>query len=438
MKDSEDALDWIADDLECYNLLSMDLDWESGNARDLIEALQQCKQMLVAATPVDILNNSMTIFCTLTTSGRQHLKEMDRVEYLIVDEAGAAVEADTLIPIVHHEPSKLVLVGDIKQLPAVVTSETCIDRLFDRSMMERLGTDCEMPVSMFTIQYRMHPAIREWPSTAFYDDRLVDAGGLAGRQPPAGLHLQLRPLVMFDMDNAEAKDGTGYSNRVEAENVVKLVQWLRNKCPKASIGVITFYRAQVNMIKSLLDRAGKTQNGSSNDEDEESFLKVATVDSFQGSERDIIILSLVRSNRGGRIGFLRDARRLNVAITRAKHALIMLGNARCLRAARDGYGDPHRIAELMLSLQGRGLIKPASDLSSILSRRNAGSSAPPPSSSSATAAVVTPPTTSADVIQELTSELQLHTISGSSRFDPEQLRRRAQHSMQPLAIWEVL
>jgi len=269
-----------------------------------------------------LLNNSKIIFATLSVSGRKMLKEMSPIEALVVDEAGQALEAETLIPFV-CQPKKCLLIGDTKQLPATVISPKATELKFDRSMMYRLIEDCNQPYKMLTVQYRMHPEIRYWPSNQYYQGKLTDSEAITQGRQVVGIStapLFIAPYAFINVMGREESSHYSFKNKNEADSIMGLLQFLKNKLQlniAKQAGIITFYKAQVELIN---EKASRVFPG----------IKVSTVDSFQGDENDVIIISCVRSNLQGNIGFVNDFRRLNVALTRAKHSLIVIGNAETL------------------------------------------------------------------------------------------------------------
>ncbi len=281
------------------------------------------KDQILAALPskdaieTTLLNRSKIIFSTLSVAGRSQMldTEVEPVDVLIVDEAGQSVEAETLIAF-QHSPKKVLLVGDTKQLPATVLSEVAKQQGFDRSMMERLEQN-NAPQLRLDTQYRMHADISEWPSNQYYNGELVTDASVSAHTN-VGL---TQSVAFYDIASGkECASGTSRQNDIEANYVIEVIRKLRETDKTSRIGVITFYAAQLNAIQAILKREASPikQN-----------VTVNTVDGFQGDEREIIILSCVCAN-GRNIGFLNDARRLNVAITRAKETLILLGHARTL------------------------------------------------------------------------------------------------------------
>jgi hypothetical protein len=268
------------------------------------------------AIEVALLNRSKVIFSTLSVAGRLQMLDtaVEPVDVLIVDEAGQSVEAETLIAF-QHMPNKVLLVGDTKQLPATVISDLAKQKGFSRSMMERLEQN-RVPLLRLDTQYRMHADISEWPSNQYYNGDLVTDASVSAHTN-AGL---AQSIAFYDIHSGkERASGTSRQNDKEADYVVQVIRRLRETDKTSRIGVITFYAAQLNAIQAVLKRETPAVK---------QKVTVNTVDGFQGDEREIIILSCVCS--GGNIGFLNDPRRLNVAITRPKNTLIVLGNARTL------------------------------------------------------------------------------------------------------------
>ncbi len=299
-----------------------------------------------------LLDTAKIIFSTLSVAGRAQMKAMSSIDILIVDEAAQAVEAETLIPF-SCRPNKCLLIGDTNQLPATVLSGRAKAANYEWSMMWRLIEECKQPYDMLTVQYRMHPAIRQWPSLRYYKSLLTDAPELSARPQPKELYGAISPYTFFDVKGSEEKIGYSYANQQEATFIVALINGIVRLNDKEikNIGVIAFYAAQVALLSRELE-AAPTQ----------SAIKVSTVDGFQGDECDIIIISCVRANQAGEVGFLQDFRRLNVAITRARYALILVGNADSLSK---GSAEQDIIA-MLNDARSRGCLFPENKLKSLL------------------------------------------------------------------------
>ena len=303
-----------------------------------------------------LIDHSAIVFATLSTCGQQRLKEMKPVDSLIIDEAGQAVEAETIIPL-RFNPKKCLLIGDIKQLPATVISPYAENLKFGRSLMERLISDCEQPSSMLEIQYRMHPHICEWPSKKYYGGRLKNHESVCEYKPiiPKAKNTPpflLSPYAFINIEGNETAGPYGHSfiNKSEAYGVKLIVEYLHQQRINVihRVGIITFYKGQSDYIRNDLDTNF-------------SGIKVNTVDGFQGGENDIIIISCVRANLKKQIGFLNESRRLNVALTRARFSLIILGHQKTL--ARSD------IAELVTDAHQRHLLFPENELLALIPKK---------------------------------------------------------------------
>ena len=167
----------------------------------------------------------------------------------------------------------------------------------------------------------MHPALRAFASERFYQGRLTDGVAASERALPAPF-VGERPLMLLDVQGRDerARGGTSRCNAAEVEAVVAAVRRMRARLPAAAVGVIAFYSGQVAMLQRALGEHPETR-----------AVEARTVDGFQGREKEVIVLSCVRANAEGELGFLADRRRLNVAITRAKRALLVVGHAPTLR-----------------------------------------------------------------------------------------------------------
>jgi flagellar biosynthesis GTPase FlhF len=279
-----------------------------------------------------LLNQAKVIFATLSVAGRSQLKKMNPVTALIIDEAGQAVEAETLIPFTAL-PKKCLLIGDTKQLPATVISTRAEQLGFGRSMLWRLLEDCKQPYSLLTVQYRMHPSIRQWPSTSFYEGKIVDHQSITeGSRRLRGMAAAapyLHPYALIDVKGREEKRGNTFVNEQEVEIISSVLRQFKQDYQidvAARVGIITFYKGQVDLLNQRLQ--GQYRG-----------IKIQTVDGFQGGECDFVIISFVRSNIQGSVGFLKDFRRLNVALTRARYSLIMVGDAATLREKDTNLAD---------------------------------------------------------------------------------------------------
>ncbi|XVF23314.1 hypothetical protein REPUB_Repub13aG0026900 [Reevesia pubescens] len=258
---------------------------------------------------------------------------------VVIDEAAQALEPATLIPLqlLKSRGTKCIMVGDPKQLPATVLSNVASKFMYECSMFERLQR-AGHPVVMLTEQYRMHPEICRFPSMHFYDNKLLNGDTMSSKSAVFHGTEGLGPYVFYDVvDGLElrGKNSGALSlyNEREADAVVELLRFFRKKYPSefvgGRIGIITPYKCQLSLLRSRFSSAF----GSSVIAD----IEFNTVDGFQGREVDILVLSTVRaaSSSSGisssSIGFVADVRRMNVALTRARLSLWILGNARTLQ-----------------------------------------------------------------------------------------------------------
>ena len=276
----------------------------------------------------DIIDKADIVFATNSASGGDFLekKEFDTV---FIDEAAQAMEPSTLIPLI--KAKQVIFAGDHKQLPPTILSN---DTRLKTSMFERFTALYKKAYFTLGIQYRMNEKINNFPSCEFYECKVktyekiknitIKDLGIKENENCGGYN----PLVFFDtmgkfLEKVK-KDSPSKYNPLEAEFVVGLIKNLLNSGAKEEyIGVITPYKDHEEYIKKLMENGRlKIENSGK--------IEVKSVDGFQGREKEIIILSLVRANEKEEIGFLDDLRRLNVAITRAKRKLIIVGDVKTL------------------------------------------------------------------------------------------------------------
>ncbi len=270
------------------------------------------------------------VICATTIGAGHRLLTSRKFPIVLMDEATQATEPSALVPIVKG-CRQLVLVGDHQQLPPTVISRKADEGGLGRSLFDRLIA-CGLQSTMLTTQYRMHPILREFPSARFYENRLDDGCTADQRPPPAGFLWPDwdHPMAFVPIEGVEEADeeGKSRSNRDEAAKVLGVVNDLlaAGDVQPSDIGVISPYNGQVRELSRLFDLAGGREPG------QPYFgLEIKSVDGYQGREKDVIVFSTVRANERGEVGFLSDYRRLNVAITRAKRGLIVLGHPNTLR-----------------------------------------------------------------------------------------------------------
>ena len=299
-----------------------------------------------------ILDEAAVVCSTLSFSGSGMFARMTRqFDVVVIDEAAQAVEPSTLVPLCYGA-KQVFLVGDPRQLPATVLSSIATDHNYDQSLFKRFE-QCGYPIHLLKTQYRMHPAIREFPSTQFYAGELEDGPKMAAKtKRPWHNNMLFRPFVFIDVAGKEYQGGgMSWANDDEATLAVALVATLvKNYAELASgekIGVISPYKAQVKNIRRRLAEALGEERARKVD--------VNSIDGFQGREKDVCIFSVVRAPAKGRgLGFVADERRINVGLTRSKSSLIVLGSAKALKGD-DNWGG------LVASARDRNLIvKPGS------------------------------------------------------------------------------
>ncbi|KAL6936770.1 hypothetical protein ACO0OL_001320 [Hanseniaspora opuntiae] len=283
-----------------------------------------------------ILNEADIVCTTLSGSAQKQLENLGLFfPTVVIDEACQCTELSTLVPL-RYGAKQIIMVGDPNQLPPTVISNVAANAKYDESLFSRLIKD-NSPY-LLDVQYRMHPEISKFPSKQFYNSRLKDGPNMdLINQKPWFKDPIFKPYNFFSIvDGRESKSAAmSLSNIVEAEFVVKLVDTFINKYSSAKekgpdgkmqkisfknqIGVVSPYKEQVQLIRRLFERKFGSMIFQT--------VAVETVDSFQGQEKTIMIFSCVRSSdTSTSIGFLKDYRRLNVALTRGKSNMWIVGN----------------------------------------------------------------------------------------------------------------
>ncbi|XP_074677586.1 5'-3' DNA helicase ZGRF1 [Strix aluco] len=242
---------------------------------------------------------------------------------VMLDECSQMTEPASLLPIARFQCEKLVLVGDPKQLPPTIQgSESVHETGLEQTLFDRLCLMGHKTILLRT-QYRCHPAISAIANELFYEGNLIDGVSKKDRSP---LLDWLPTLCFYSVNGVEQieRDNSFY-NMAEVHFTVKLIQCLVASGIEASaIGVITLYKSQMCKIQNLL-------SGIHSEAFEVKAVQVSTVDAFQGAEKEIIVLSCVRTRQ---IGFIDSEKRMNVALTRAKRHLLIVGNLACLSRNR--------------------------------------------------------------------------------------------------------
>ena len=246
-------------------------------------------------------------------------------DWVVIDEACQCTESASWVPLLRGR--RVLLAGDHCQLPPTVVSPVAAREGYARSMLERLvETYGESVTRQLDVQYRMHATIMQFSSAQFYRETLQADAAVAGHllsdlAGVAAAPLVQEPVTFIDTagasyDEEEEADGSSRRNPQEGALVLKkLQQLLEAGVPAGDIAVIAPYAAQVRWLR---ERAPDRE------------VEIDTVDGFQGREKEAVIISLVRSNRTGEIGFLADTRRMNVALTRARRKLLVIGDSSTL------------------------------------------------------------------------------------------------------------
>ena len=346
------AIERTRNDPAAARRLQRELDEMSDVAMDLEARVRQASSGTDQAELRDkslkarIIEEAEVICTTLGGAGRTLLYGLE-FDMIVVDEAAQAVELSTLIPLRYASP-RCVLVGDPQQLPPTVISQTAEAAGYSQSLFVRMFNQNHDRVHLLSIQYRMHPDISVFPSSAFYGSQLADGAGMAAATAqPWHEYDAFGPFRFFDLPDAHESASASHSvsNRGEADAAVELYAALQvaNKASLAGrVGFVSMYKPQVQLLRRIF-----VQRFGGDAADDATF---NTVDGFQGQEKDVIILSCVRSNPQNVIGFLKDTRRLNVALTRAKSSLFVLGNAGMLARASPTWEHLVDTAKAMHSL----------------------------------------------------------------------------------------
>ena len=288
-------------------------------ARDLEDWAKQLEERMLS----EILETAQVVACTLVNSAHRVLERL-KFRTVVIDEAAQALEPATWIPI--SRASRVVLAGDPFQLPPTVKSFQAKKEGLGITLLEKCVQNFK-EVNFLNIQYRMNETIMNFSNTQFYDQQLIAAEevkdwklNVGGDQPVSfidtagcGFGEELNPKT-----ESKFNSGEFFIFREYFLQFVKTLTEHEEEMP--SIAVIAPYKAQAIYIKEefLKDELCAPY---------EEFVTINTIDSFQGQERDVVFISLVRSNEKSEIGFLSDYRRMNVAMTRAKKKLVVIGDS---------------------------------------------------------------------------------------------------------------
>ena len=285
----------------------------------------------------NLFNEARVIACTLTGSG-SHLLLGRHFGTLFIDEAAQALEAACWIAA--QKADRIILAGDHRQLPPTIKCPEALEGGLDRTLMQQIVEHKPQCVSLLTVQYRMSDGIMQFPNHEFYGGQLTSDPSVRYRSIldwdtsmewiDSSLHQTEWMDEATDTSEKMADDGLSRQNPAEARLTLQTLKDYFLKIGKdrilyerIDVGLISPYKGQVRLLRQMVrhDAFWKPFR---------SLITIDTVDGFQGQERDIIVISMVRSNAEGEVGFLRDLRRMNVAITRARMKLLLIGDPHTL------------------------------------------------------------------------------------------------------------
>ncbi|EAS07442.2 AAA domain protein (macronuclear) [Tetrahymena thermophila SB210] len=288
-----------------------------------------------------LISESQVVCATNVGSMSEYLKEQNFTR-VIIDEATQATEMSTIIPLI-NKAQQVVLIGDHKQLPPTVLSSLAQSKGMTISLFERLVKQGIQP-KMLMRQYRMHSTIALFPSHQFYNNLLENGVSDQQRLPIEGFIWpnKLLRVAFININGEERVCQSSVLNYQEVQVVTEIIVDVlkTKKTSLQQIGVITPYDAQKRRIKNEISNLQRInpqvfgqnyQNDFKQNKYQNNTIEVDTIDGYQGMEKDLIIISTVRSNNKCSIGFLKDPRRMNVALTRAKRGLIIVGNLNTLQ-----------------------------------------------------------------------------------------------------------
>lgn len=276
----------------------------------------------------DLFSETRVVACTLVGASNKLLLRR-HFGTLFIDEAAQALEASCWIAI--QKADRVIFAGDHCQLPPTVKCIEAQRAGLDQTLMQKIVNKQQTAVSLLTMQYRMHESIMCFSSNWFYNGKLVAAPDIANRTI---LSLDY-PMVWFNTEACGFKEESSTNtlsrmNKAEAERLIEILEAYIKRTGEERVledtidfGLISPYKSQVYYLRSLIKKNRFLRRF-------RHAIVVNTVDGFQGQERDVILISMVRGNDEGRIGFLSDLRRMNVAITRARMKLIIMGDASTL------------------------------------------------------------------------------------------------------------
>ena len=291
------------------------------NKHQRLARLRDRAQELEMRINADLFNEARVVACTLVGTANK-LMVGQKFSTLFIDEAAQALEPACWIAI--RRAGRVILAGDHQQLPPTIKCYEAMREGLGRTLMERIVEAQPECVTLLGVQYRMNDAIMKFSSDWFYEGKL--------QSDPSVRHRSVldyeTPIVWIDSEEPEQYVGENHGriNKAEADLLLLHLQGYINKVginrfleERIDVGIISPYRVQTHYLRQQIRQREEFRRV-------RHLITVGTVDGFQGQERDIILISLVRSNEHGQIGFLSDLRRMNVAMTRARMKLLIFGN----------------------------------------------------------------------------------------------------------------
>lgn len=276
-----------------------------------------------------ILKDADVICTTCITAGGDFFAKLSFAG-ILMDEAAQATEMAAVVPLILRTSQRLVLVGDHCQLPPTVQSTEAEDRGLSLSVYSRLIDGGGIAPFLLDTQHRSHPVIAEFSSRAFYAGKLLTGVKPEDRIPPRGPPWPREdcPLLFINCDCEETVEMESKMNEGEAHIIMQILDHVlyQRELGVEEIGIVTPYVAQVRHLTRLAKRLLQDRAEGFDPE----LLEIASVDGFQGREKELIIFSAVRNNWEARVGFLADWRRLNVMLTRARRGLVVIGHRKTL------------------------------------------------------------------------------------------------------------
>jgi predicted DNA helicase len=311
-------------------------------AHQIVKEVDKTEQFIAE----DLISKAQIITATLVGANHYTIRDL-KFHTVIIDEAGQALEPACWIPI--SKAQKVIFAGDHLQLPPTIKSQQAAKDGLSTTLLEKCTALYPEAVVLLEEQYRMNEAIMGFSSKEFYGNRLKAHESVASRLLfPGDLPLSFVDTAGCGYD--EKQEGTSTANPEEAaflfKHLHKLVGELTGYYPAENfptIAVISPYKEQIRILNQLLQDSPKLMVFADK-------IAVNTIDSFQGQERDVVYISLTRSNTEGEIGFLSDIRRMNVAMTRARKKLVIIGDSSTL-ASSTFYADMISYAEQLNGYQ---------------------------------------------------------------------------------------